>query len=223
MSHNVFGVDTSAPHPPAQTPPPFHAPPPDPREQRRTRGWTALIAAAVVGAAISAAAAAIIVVQASDTGGATALGESAPVTVTVAAPRSAKKSPPPPLPAAQADRQTCQGGWIAAGNLSKSAVAALDVLPPGLTIADPVIRTNPAWDDAVRTAGDLYHRASQALRSQIAPGTTPILANASDTAAQSLNMLGETLIGDRDLNGNASAIADAAAEQMAVLCTRLAP
>ncbi len=63
-----------------------------------------------------------------------------PVTVTVAAPTPA---PPAPLPTSQADRQTCRQGWINAGNLIKSAQAAVTVLPPDVKVGDPATALEP--------------------------------------------------------------------------------
>jgi hypothetical protein len=163
--------------------------------------------------------AAVITAQARDTA---TEGPAAPTPVTVTVPAPAPPSPVP-LPTSQADRQTCQGGWVAAGNLIDSATGAMAVLPKGMKIDDPAVWANPEWAAAVRRAGDFYRQASDALKTQIAPGATPVLTEAAHTAVKALHTLGDATADPGAINGNAFDIANKASAQMAVLCTRLAP
>lgn len=222
MSTNRLGVDTAFPPPPPPhlpPPPPGYAPQPPRPSARAHRRWPLLAGAAVVGAVIASAAAAVITIQVRDSGTVTS-GSPAPVSVTVAAPTP---SSPAPLPALQADRQTCQQGWLPAGRLIDSATGALNVLPKGMRINDPAIQSNPEWSAAVVRAGDFYHQASEALDRQIAAGTTPILLEAATTAVKALRSLGDATSAPGEINGNAFDIANEAAAQVGVLCTRLAP
>lgn len=218
MSHNTFGVGTAPPPAPPQMPgyPPL--PPGPPAGGRRRRLWPTLVAAAAVGAVVASGAAALITTQTRDSVAAPTSPE--PSTVTVPAPTPVV---PAPLPTAQADRQTCQQGWIPAGQAIDSATAALDVLPKGVKIADPAVQANPEWAAAVSKAGGFYRQASSALDGQIAPGTTPVLAAAAHTAVTALRTLGDSMSPPSDINGNAGEIANAAAAQVGVLCQRLAP
>ena len=132
MSQNHFGVDTAFPPPPPPPVPgwPPHQPPgPPPARPARGRRWPVLVAAGAIAATIASVAAASITLSARDTGPSDASVTSSPVTVTVAAPTPAA---PAPLPTAEADRQTCQDGWVQAGNLIRSAQDAISVLPPEL-------------------------------------------------------------------------------------------
>lgn len=219
MSNRLFDVGTVPPPPWPPAMPGYSPMPPGPPAPDRRRSWPGLATAGVVGAVVAAAAAAIITAQARDTTAAPPQ-TSAPVTVTVPAP------PPPlpaPLPTAQADRQTCDQGWDGTDVPTKSAAKALDILPPGVTVLDPAVQENPEWAAAVRRAGGLYLQASEGLATQIAPGTTPILAQAANTAAKALRVLGDSHITFDPISGNAHHLAVDAANQMAVLCTRLAP
>ena len=108
-----------------------------------------MLAAGIIGAVLASATAAIVTVQARDT--TAPLPERvAPVTITVAAPTPA---PPAPLPVEQADRQTCQEGFLATQAPTKSATDALAVLPAGMKVLDPAVQQNPEWASAVRSAG----------------------------------------------------------------------
>lgn len=224
MNTNRFGVDTAfppppPPHLPPPPPPPGYTPQPPHPPARAHRRWPVLAGAAAIGAVIASAAAAVITVQVRDSSTVTAESP-APVTVTVAAPTSPS---PAPLPALQADRQTCQQGWLPAGRLIDSATGALNVLPKGMRINDPAVQSNPEWSAAVVSAGGFYHQASEALDRQIAPGTTPILLDAATTAVKALRSLGDATSAPGEINGNAFDIANEAAAQVGVLCTRLAP
>ena len=191
--------------------------PPPPAGGRRRR-WPVLVGAGVVGAVVAAVAAAVITVQVRDTTTAAAPETHPPVTATVPAPAPPL---PAPLPTAQADRQTCEQGWIPAGNLIDSAEAAMHIVPKGSKIDDPAVRSNPEWSAALQKAGDLYRQASDALKSRIAPGTTPILAEAANTAVQALRLLGDTISKNDPISGNAGDIGNATAKEIGVLCTRL--
>jgi len=104
-----------------------------------------------------------------------------------------------------------------------AATDALTVIPKELTILDPAVRANPDWNAAVQKAGTLYRQASDALRPRIAPGTTPILAGAADTAVKALSVLGDSYTGFDPAAGKTHEIAAASSHEMAALCTRLAP
>ncbi|OOK65224.1 hypothetical protein BZL29_7763 [Mycobacterium kansasii] len=100
---------------------------------------------------------------------------------------------------------------------------ALQVLPKDVKIGDPAIKSNPDWTAALQRAGGLYEQASDALRSHIAPGTTPVLLEAANTAVKGLHTLGDSIANASPANGNAFGIANAAAKEVGALCNRLAP
>lgn len=218
MSHNTFRVDTALPPTPPQLPgyPPL--PPVPPSGGGRRRRWPALVAAAAVGAVVAAGAAALITTQARD--GAATSAAPAPSTVKVPAPTPAA---PAPLPTAQADRQTCQVGFIGTQAPTKSAAQALAILPPGMKVLDPAVQSNPDWAAAVRRAGDYYRQASDALRAHIAPGTTPVLAQAANTAVNAFRLVGDAYVNGDPIAGNAFELALESSDQMVALCQRLAP
>lgn len=216
MSQNTFGVGMLPP-----PPPPGYSPQPPGPPARSRRRWTALVAAAVIGGIIASTAAAVITVQARDDNTTSAAASlPTPVTVTVAAPTPA---PPSPLPTSQADRQTCQQGWGNAGNLIRSAQAAVSVLPPDVKVGDPATTSNPQWAEAVQQAADFYSQASSALESSIAPGTTPVLAEAALTSVKALRLLSDAIKTSDPITGNAISIANETTQQTGALCVRLAP
>lgn len=218
MSHNPFDVATAPPTPPPAMPG-YSPQPPGPPAGSGRRRWPVLVTAGVIGAAIASVAATVITVQARDT--TTASPESpVPTTVTVLAPASPA---PAPLPTAQADRQTCQVGFIGTQAPTKSAAEALATLPPGVKVLDPAVQANPEWSAAVRSAGRFYKQASDALGSQIAPGTSPVLAQAAHTAVDAFQLVGNAYVTFDPIAGNAYEIALSASDQMVALCTRLAP
>jgi hypothetical protein len=92
-----------------------------------------------------------------------------------------------------------------------------------MKVLDPAVQANPDWAAAVRKAGDFYKQASESLRTQIAPGTTPILAQAANTAVNAFRLLGDAYINSDPIAGNAYDIALESSDQMAALCTRFAP
>lgn len=217
MSHKTFELGAPPPAPP-QTPgyPPL--PPGPPSGGQRRRRWPVLVAAAAVGAVVAAGAATLITTQARDTASPSAAAQ--PSTVTVPAPIP---SGPAPLPAAQADRETCQVGFIGTQAPTKSAAQALAILPPGVKVLDPAVRNNPTWEEAVRTAGESYRQASDALRAHIAPGTTPVLAQAANTAVSAFRLVGDAYVTFDPIAGNAFEMALESSDQMVALCQRLAP
>jgi hypothetical protein len=220
MMTQHYTAGTIPPPPPPPVMPGYCPLPPGPPADDRPRRWPGLISAGVVGAVVAAVAAAVITVQARDTTTAAAPTAPARVTVTVPAPTPVS---PAPLPTAQADRQTCEQGWIPAGHFADSGKAALATLPKGTRVGDPAVRTNPDWAAAVQKAADSYRQASDALASQIAPGTTPMLAQAAQTAARALHVLGDADSASDLIAGNAGEIGNAAAKEVGVLCMRLAP
>ena len=124
---------------------------------------------------------------------------------------------------AQADRQTCQQGFLATQAPTKSATDALAVLPAGMKVLDPAVQQNPEWASAVRSAGNFYTQASDVLHEKIAPGTTPVLAEAANTTVKAFRVLGDSYTKFEPIAGNAHDIAVEASDQMVALCTRLAP
>lgn len=209
--------------PPPQPPPPAVSgqfpQPPQHQIKVHHRRWRVLAAAGVAGAVVAAAATAAITLQTMDT--TTAASDAhGPVTVTVPAPTPAS---PTPLPTAQADRQTCEQGWIPAGEFIDSAEAALATLPPGIKVGEPAIRSNPDWTAAAQRAADLYRKASDALRPAIAPGSTPMLAEAAATAVKELRVLADAISTNDPIIGNAIEIGNATAKEVGIVCMRLAP
>jgi hypothetical protein len=202
------------PSPPSMPEFPRGAPPPVlPGDVGRRRQ---VMAAAGAGLVLAAVAAAVITVRVRDVPAATA---PAPVTVTV----PAGHPTPVPLPAAEADRETCLGGWIAAGHLMDAAEGALKAIPAGMRVTDPAVRADPNLAAAVGKSAQLNRRAADTLESQIAPGATPILAEASHTAVKALRLLAYADANFDPAIGRVFHILDRAANQMGVLCTRLAP
>lgn len=217
-------VDIAFPPPPLPPPPdqgnwPRPPAPPPPPSRGSRRNWPALATAALAGAIVTAIISAVITMQVRDTTPAAAPTQ-APVMKTVQPP-----APPSPaqLPTAQADHQTCFQGWDAASHYTDMAKDALRVLPNGMKVSDPAIQSNPDWTAALKRAGSLYQQASDTLRAQIAPGTTPILSAAANTAVEALRALGDATANPTAANGNAFGIADAAAKEVGALCDRLAP
>ena len=166
-------------------PPPAYPtwpPQPYPPQQRRRR-WPAIAASAGVGAIIAGVITTLVTMAATSGPTPTGTPAAAPtVTVTAAPPK------PPPLPAAQADAKTCQG-WAMADDLVTTAGTGLNVMPQNVTITDPAVQANPAWKAAVQRASQLYSQAADTLAAQIAPGTSPMLAEFADTTVSALRTL----------------------------------
>ncbi len=225
MSKSTFGVDTAFPPPPQPPvpgwPPPHQPPPPGPpgaSNRRRRGGWALMAAAGVAGAVLASTVAAVVTLQARDTGSTTATSAPTPITVTVSAPSSPA---PDRLPAGEANSQTCRQGWVAAGNLIQSAQTALRVLPPNVKVGDPAATSDPRWSTTVLQAADLYGQASSALEADLAPGTTPVLAEAARTSVRALRLLGDAIRTSDPATGNVVAIANESTKQTGVLCDRL--
>lgn len=199
--------------------PPLQGQPhPPPHVAGRRHRWP-LVAAIVVGAVTGVVAAVVIVMQIRP--GPAAMPPAAhPVTVTVPAPTPAK---PAPLPTEQANRQTCDQGLTPAERFIDEAEAALATLPSGVKIGQAEVPANPAWNDAAQRAAGAYQRASDALGAAIAPGTTPMLAEAARTGVKEL-LLGASAIRTNDsMIGNVVEIGNETAKMLATLCDRFAP
>ena len=171
-----------APPPAYPTWPPQPYPPQQQQQQRRR--WPAIAASAGVGAIIAGIITTLVTMAATSGPTPTVTPAAAPtVTVTAAPPK-----PPPPLPATQADAKTCQG-WAMADDLVTTAGTGLNVMPQNVTITDPAVQANPAWKAAVQRASQLYSQAADTLAAQIAPGTSPMLAEFADTTVSALRTL----------------------------------
>jgi len=203
--------------PPPPAGPPFQPYPQPPTEGRPRRG--PVVAAAVLGAVLAAVATAAIAVQSRPDPTATPAAH-APVTVTVPAPKPAA---PSPLPTEQANRQTCDQGLTPAEKYIDEAEAALATLPSGVKVGDLAIPSNPAWYAAAQRAAAAYRHASDVLNAGIAPGTTPMLAEAAATDVKELRLLGEAIRTNDTMIGNAGEVANASAKTIATLCNRFAP
>jgi hypothetical protein len=66
--------------------------------------------------------------------------------------------------------------------LISEASAAQGVIPEGMTIVDPAVRSNAAWSEGVQKAGSLYTQAGDVLK--VTPGATPVLAEAVSIASE---------------------------------------
>ncbi len=173
------------------------------------RRWPAF----VCGVAIGAVAAAAIATHTADT------APSTPVTVTAAPPAP---STPAPLPAAGADRKTCNT-WLAAGKLINDAATDLSVLPSGVKVLDPAVRANPDWTASVQKAASLYGQSADTLAGGIAPGTTAILGETSGATVAALRVLAMGYGTFDDAAGNTYHMMKESADTMDALCNRLAP
>jgi hypothetical protein len=200
---------------------PTWPPPPSPPIPRRRRRWPLVAGAAAAGAVAVAAITAVVTanVTAGSSGHTGTTAAPATATVTVAAPTPAA---PAPLPEAQANGRTC-AAWLSAGDLIHAASAALSVIPQGTTILDPAVRANPAWTAGVQKAASLYGQAGDTLAAGIAPGTTSILDQTANAAANALHAL-STGYGTFDAaSGNTYHVVRESADTMDALCNRLAP
>lgn len=202
-----------APPPPAYPPtwPPQQYPPTPPTKQRRR--WPAVAAAAGAGAIVAGVITTVITlsVTAPATSDTTS-SSTEPVTVTAAPP-----APPKALPAAQADTQTCHA-WGATDKLYTAAALAQSVIPQGMTITDPAVQGNPTWKGGVIRASELYGQAADSFEAQIAPGTTSMLAQVSQTTVGSLRTLSESYKAFDPATGNAVAVYQASQKAMDWLC-----
>jgi hypothetical protein len=158
--------------------------PPAPQKPRRR--WPAVAAAAGVGAVV-AGLITTLVTYAATSPEPTRTAALAPSTVTETA---GPPSSPAPLPATEADAQTCRG-WRTSDKLVTAGTAAIAAIPDGMKFTDPAVQNNPAWKAAVSRASDLFGQAATTFEAQIAAGTSPMLAQVSDTAVSSLRTLAE--------------------------------
>ena len=205
---------------PTQTPvypsyPPGYTPPQPPRR----RLWPAFVGVGVGSAAIAALVTALIASGSNSAEPITTRAATATTTVTVA---PSSPAPQAALPTAQADRQTCQA-WATTGGLVKAASAAQSVIPEGVTVLSPEIKTHPEWQAAVNRAADLYGQGADLLAGRIAPGTTPVLAETSHAAAAALRGLSIAFKTSDPANGNSYSLAKESGDAMDAYCTRLAP
>lgn len=205
-----FAMNPSWPPPGSPTVPPGAQLP-----SRRRPVIVALLAGTVGGAAAAAVITTQIATRHADSGG------QPPAAVTVTAAPSAP-TPALQLPAAQADRATCNA-WLAAGKHVDAAGHELSVIPKGITIADQPVRDNADWTAAVHTAAKEWGLAGDTLAAGIAPGTTPILYQSATAAAAALHALSTA---DETLDaagGNTFQMWHESADTVNVLCGRLAP
>lgn len=176
-----------------------------------------MLAAGAAGAGVAATIATLITGSVRDT--ATPAPKAAPVvTVTVAPPA------PAPLGVDEANHHTCHQGLLASVAHVRAATGELErALPRGVKVGDPEVRDNPEWVAAVRRAAADWRLAADTLQSNIAPGTTPILAAAADTTAKASRARATAYATLDAINGNTGDIANKAAGEMVALCERLAP
>ena len=202
-----------APPPPAYPPtwPPQQQYPPTPTKPRRR--WPAVAAAAGAGAIVAGVITTVITLSVTAPATTDTTSSSAdPVTVTAAPP-----APPKALPAAQADAQTCHA-WGATDKLYTAAALAQSVIPQGMTITDPAVQGNPTWKGGVIRASELYGQAADSFESQIAPGTSPMLAQIAQTTVSSLRTMSESYKAFDPATGNAVAVYQASQKAMDWLC-----
>jgi hypothetical protein len=201
-----------APPPPVYpTGPPSPYPPTPPQRRRR---WPAIAASAGVGAVVAGVITTLITVAATPKPASTGAAPVAPQTVTVTA---APAKPPTPRPAAEADKQTCHA-WATTDTLYTAAAAAQSVIPQGMTIIDPAVQANPAWKAGVLRASELYGQAADTFAGQIAPGTSPMLAEIADTTVSSLRTISEAYKTFDPASGDAVAVYQADQKALDWLC-----
>ncbi len=199
-----------APPPAYPTWPPHQYPPPP---AKRRRLWPAVAAAAGAGAIVAGAITTVITLSVTAPA-TTNTASSAADTVTVTA---SPPAPPAPLPVAEADAQTCHA-WGTTDTLYTAAAAAQGVIPQGMTITDPAVQTNPAWKAGVIRASDLYGQAADTFESQIAPGTSPTLAQVAATTVSSLRTLSEAYKAFDPATGNSVSVYQANQKALDWLC-----
>jgi hypothetical protein len=202
-----------APPPPVY---PTGPPSPYPPTPQRRRRWPAIAASAGIGAVVAGVITTLVTVAATPEPTSTAAAPGAPQTVTVTA---APAKPPAPLPTAEADKQTCHA-YGTADTLVTAAGVALNVIPQGITIIDPAVQANPAWKAGVIRASELYGQAADTFAAQIAPGTSPMLAQIADTTVSSLRTLSEAYKSFDPTAGNVVAMFQADQKALDWLCGR---
>lgn len=171
-----------APPPAYPTWPPQPYPPAPPPRQRR---WPAIAAAFGISAIVAGTVTSLITLAATSPTSSTTAAPPPTVTVTAEAP-----PPPTPLPAAAADTQTCHA-WGTTDRLVTAAATAQNVIPSDVPINDPAIQSNPAWKAGALRSSELLGQAARTFDSQIAAGTSPMLAEVSKTTVSSLRALSE--------------------------------
>jgi hypothetical protein len=82
------------------------------------------------------------------------------------------------------------------------------------------VQNNPAWKAGVMRASQLYSQAADTFASQIAPGTSPMLAGIADTTVSSLRTLSEAYKAFDPDTGNAVAVYQADQKALDWLCGR---
>lgn len=199
-----------APPPAYPTWPPQQPYPPAPRKPRRR--WPAVAAAAGAGAIVSGLITTLITIEATPAPTTSAAPARPTVTETAGPPPA-----PAPLPVAQADAQTCHA-WGTADKLVTAAAAAQGIIPAGTVITDAAVQNNPAWKAGVLRAGGLYGQAADTFEGQIAPGTTPMLAQVADTTVSSLRTLSAAYETFDPVSGNAVPVFQANQRALDWLC-----
>ena len=173
-----------APPPAYPTWPPQPPYPPAPQPPRRR--WPAIAAAIGVGAVTGAVITTLITLAAT---GPAPVNTTAPTAGTITV--TAEPPPPPtPMPAAQADAQTCHA-WGTADTLVNAGKAAMGVIPEDMAFNNEAVQNDPTLVASVTRASDLFDQAANTFEVQIAPGTSPMLAQIADTTVSSLHTLSE--------------------------------
>lgn len=194
--------------------PPTATYPYPPAPQKPRRRWPALAAAAAVGAITAGSITTLVTFAVTSPASTASPAGSAPTTVTKTAPPPAA---PAPLPAAQADAQTCRA-YENTETLATAAAAAQGAIPQGMTITDPAVPGNPVWKAAVLRAGDLYGQAADNMDQGIASGTSEILSDTARTTASGLRALGESFKAFAPENGTAVSVWEDSKTAMRWLC-----
>ena len=185
--------------------------PPAPPERRRR--WPAVAAAAGIGAVVAGVITTLITIAATNPEPTNTAAPAAPTVTVTAAPAP----PPAPLPVAEADKQTCRG-WETTSTLFTAGAVSQGVIPQGMTITDMAVQNNPAWKAGVIKASELYGQAADTLSAQIAPGTSPMLAQIADTSVSALRTLSEGYKTFDPANGNAMTVFQTSQQAMDWLC-----
>lgn len=181
-----------------------------PAAQPPRRRWPA-VAATAAGAALVSGFVTVLITFAVTTPERASTATSTPSTVTETA-----DAPPTaaPLPAAEADAQTCRA-WQTTDTFVTAGAAAV---PPGVNFNDPATPNNPVYKAAFTRAGDLFGQAADTLAAQTAPGTNTMLAAVADTTVSSLRTLSEAYKSFDPATGNAIAVFQASQKAVDWLC-----
>ncbi|MCH9731997.1 MAG: hypothetical protein K0U84_20380 [Actinomycetia bacterium] len=185
-------------------------PPPAPRPPRR---WPAIAAAAGSGALVAAVITTLVTLAVTPTTPATPSAAS-PKTVTVTA---SPPAPPTPLTVSDADAQTCHA-WGTADRLVTAGAVKLNTLPDDVQPTDSAIESDPVFSAAVIGAADLFDQAATVFDAQIAPGTSPTLAQTADTTASSLRTMAQAYRTFDPIVGNSIAVFQASQKALDWLC-----